>query len=597
MVASTKSILALAFLMSATKAVIAANQGDQDSFDQSMIRFAPGYVHSDATLSTAHSSDLNDFSSFASGTSLTISGHINRQIRWQNTEPGLGGALPEIEGDGQWIANYIATSAENPLWYSSTGLTDQGRELIDLIANSSNEGINAELISSINIDSWQSAQSSQNPETANKSLNDAFIRFSEIMGSGLVNPQITQKEWYRPADTIDALQLRRQIQSGVMTVAEAIDSVRPQHKMYAGLRSMLEQLEKRRSSKQVFVDTSKPLEFGEQGEHIVQLGQALQDHGDLSSDTQVSDVFDDGIQTAVKAFQSRHGLKADGIVTNKTLKALNTPITQRIEQVKANLERWRWFPAELENTNILVNIPEYRLHMSLEGNDIFSMDVVVGKPRHMTPVFSETMKFMEFAPTWTVPASITNEELLPLENRKPGYLASEEIDFYRRTSSGLVHVPRSQVTAEEMSMRPFPYVLRQRAGDKNVLGKVKFLMPNKHAIYLHDTQAKKLFGEKRRAFSHGCIRLSNPDLMAHVLLQVNGYDQSAVNEFMNLEETTRVNLDEPVPVHLAYFTAWMDGDGVMQFREDIYHQDERLINALQSLNKPTALTASNSGIQ
>ena len=219
------------------------------------------------------------------------------------------------------------------------------------------------------------------------------------------------------------------------------------------------------------------------------------------------------------------------------------------------------------------------------------MDVVVGKPKHMTPVFSETMKFMEFAPTWTVPASITNDELLPLENKKPGYLASEEIDFYRRTSSGLKRVPRSEVTAEHMAMRPFPFVLRQRAGKKNALGKVKFLMPNKHAIYLHDTKAKKLFGESKRAFSHGCIRLSDPNLMAHVLLQVDGYDQSAVHEYMGLEETTRVHLDDPVPVHLAYFTAWQDDKGVMHFREDIYRQDERLIKALQSLEKPVALAA------
>ena len=232
--------------------------------------------------------------------------------------------------------------------------------------------------------------------------------------------------------------------------------------------------------------------------------------------------------------------------------------------------------------------------MMHNDSQIFEMDVVVGKPKHMTPVFSETMKQVVFAPTWTVPGSITNEELIPIEKRSPGYLEREQIDFFRHTSSGLKRVPRSQITRETLDQSPLPYVLRQRAGDKNVLGKVKFMFPNKHAVYMHDTQAKKLFGEPQRAFSHGCIRLSNPDLMAYVIMQLDGYQQSEVNDFMALTDTTNVNLDTHIPVHIAYFTAWQDEYGMMHFRDDIYKQDQRLIQALdakQGKIEPLAVVA------
>lgn len=540
-----------------------------------------------AKLIAAGNSDIVDLSWFTGNKKPVFNDQLSRQSRWHST--ALARALPGIT-DHENNTNQLGDAkTELPLWYDSNGLTTHGQDLIRQIDIAAKEGISSKLISDKEFNNWILSNPELDPVAADKQLDQAFVQLARLTGTGIIDPLVAQKEWYRPADSIDADQLRKHIRSGIQTPAQAIDSVRPTHRQYAGLITMLERLQKMPAEQQVHIDAVENFGIGDEGSHVQRLRKALINYGDLAAESLIGEVFDSKLKKAVIQFQSRHGLTKSGIVDEKTLAALNTPITQRIDQVKANLERWRWFPTTLESTHILVNVPEYRLHMSLEGNDIFTMDVVVGKYRHMTPIFSETMKFMEFAPTWTVPASITNEELLPLEAKRPGYLLNEEIDFYRRTATGLQRVPRSEVTPEQMAMRPFPFVLRQRAGDKNVLGKVKFLMPNKHAIYLHDTKAKKLFGETHRAFSHGCIRLSNPDLMAHVLLQLDGYDQSAVHDFMALEETTRVNMNDPIPVHLAYFTAWLGDDGVMNFREDIYRQDQRLIKALQSADSKFSL--------
>jgi len=192
---------------------------------------------------------------------------------------------------------------------------------------------------------------------------------------------------------------------------------------------------------------------------------------------------------------------------------------------------------------------------------IVDMGVVVGSKKHQTPVFSKGAKFVEVAPTWTVPASITNNEILPIERRKPGYIDREKMDYFKK--------------------RPFPYVLRQRAGKDNVLGRIKVLMPNKYAIYMHDTQAKKLFAKTDRAYSHGCIRLSDPQRLGSLLLQLDGNSPEETQNILDKTETTRVKLHRQTPVHIAYFTAWIDDDGKLHTRKDVYKHNKNILAGLK----------------
>ena len=215
--------------------------------------------------------------------------------------------------------------------------------------------------------------------------------------------------------------------------------------------------------------------------------------GDLPINTVLTPFFDADLLVALKQFQQRNGIAASGIVDLRTRNALNTSIEQEITAVALSLERWRWMPRDLGSKHVFVNIPDYRVIMRENDEITLSMIAVVGSVEHQTPAFSRDMSYMEFNPTWTVPASIANRELIPKERHTPGYLASRQFTYLQRINNRLVKVPSEQVTADDFAQNPFPYVLQQRGGPINALGRMKFMMPNPHAIYLHDTQAKKHF--------------------------------------------------------------------------------------------------------
>lgn len=525
---------------------------------------------------------------FASG----IEGqHSFQRFLGAASEPALGAAY-SVTGDlgtGELSLKEISerrTRTADSVWKNQNGLSQNATNLIDTISAIANEGLDPDAYYHQQLQNIRRTDIEKlDDKKFNQLFENAFLALTTDLAQGAVDPLKAQKEWHRPAQGADAKSLLEELQQGLIDFQQAMDLARPQHPMYEGQIKSLRTYREKDASRQVFVEDGEKLQIGDDAARVTSLKQALQELGDLAVDSDVDTIFDETLKQAVVSFQERHGLEPDGIVSQATLKALNVPYATRITQLQANLERWRWMPARLEDTHILVNLPEYRLRMNNAGTQIFEMPVVVGKPKHQTPIFSETMKHVVFAPTWTVPSSITNDELIPLEKRKPGYLKSEEIDFFRWTDNGLKRVPRSSVTRETLNRRPFPYMLRQRAGDKNVLGKVKFLMPNKHAIYLHDTQAKKLFGKAKRAFSHGCIRLGDPDLMAYVIMQMDGHKQSEISTLMEATTTTKVDLETHIPVHLAYFTAWQDENGRTHFREDIYKQDQRLDKALRAQSR------------
>ncbi len=294
--------------------------------------------------------------------------------------------------------------------------------------------------------------------------------------------------------------------------------------------------------------------------------------------------IDADLVVALKHFQQRNGLVVSGIVDLKTREVLNTSIEDEITAISLSLERWRWMPRDLGDKHLFVNIPNYKVLLKEGEQTILSMVAVVGSVEHQTPAFSREMTYMEFNPTWTVPVSIANSELIPKELRKPGYLASRQFDYLQRINNRLVKVPAEKLTTDDFRKKPFPYVLRQRGGPINALGRMKFIMPNPYAIYLHDTQAKKHFTLNDRAFSHGCIRLSEPDRLAQQLLDGDGYSASDIKSALSTDKTQRVRLRSPVPTHLTYLTTWVDENGTLQQRPDIYNHDPALTIALRASN-------------
>lgn len=299
---------------------------------------------------------------------------------------------------------------------------------------------------------------------------------------------------------------------------------------------------------------------GESGLAIKEIKDRLRVAGDFPS-RDTSRIFDNDLVQAVKRAQRRFGLKENGVVDIPLVRQLNVPVEKRIDQLMVNMERLRTLPSSTGGTRLVANIPEYKLYVYEGDRVVFDMDIVVGKQENKTVIFNDEMKHIVFSPTWHVPPSIVKNEILPAMNRNRDYL----------WRNGYVQ------TGTEGGLP----VIKQLPGSKNALGKVKFVFPNAHNIYFHDTQAKSLFNLNKRAFSHGCIRLAEPEKLAVYLLRnAAGWSPEKIRRAMDSGKEQFVALPAPVPVALAYFTAWVDDSGLLHFREDIYGHDAAMAKKL-----------------
>jgi murein L,D-transpeptidase YcbB/YkuD len=274
-----------------------------------------------------------------------------------------------------------------------------------------------------------------------------------------------------------------------------------------------------------------------------------------------TDLFDENLKSGLRNFQTRFGFKADGKITSEVLAQINVTPVERVRQILINMNRMRWLPQEPEGHLIVVNTPAFILHMYNGKNTVFSMPVVVGKEGHNTTLFSDMLTTIVFSPYWNIPPSIVKNEIIPEMEKDNNYLASNDME----------------ITGENNGL---PEV-RQKPGPKNSLGKVKFLFPNSFNIYFHDTPAKGLFEKDMRAYSHGCIRLSEPEKMANFLLKDNPkWTPEKIDEAMNSGNEQYVKLKNPIPVFITYYTAWVDDNGTLHFRDDIYGHDKEVASKM-----------------
>jgi murein L,D-transpeptidase YcbB/YkuD len=260
----------------------------------------------------------------------------------------------------------------------------------------------------------------------------------------------------------------------------------------------------------------------------------------------------------IRSFQSRYGLGEDGVAGPSVLREMAAPLSKRIRQIIVNMERCRWLPTETDSNYLVVNIPQFKLHVYENNRINWSCNVVVGKETNKTVIFKGDMKHVVFSPYWNVPPSIIKKEIMPAMNRNKNYLNSHNMEW----NNGNV---------------------RQKPGPNNSLGLVKFLFPNSFNIYLHDTPSKSLFKEDKRAFSHGCIRVSEPRRLAEYLLRNNSsWPKDKIWNAMNSGKEQYVTLNPTVPVYIVYFTAFVDHEGKLNFRDDVYKRDEALASTLFS---------------
>ncbi|WP_283566008.1 L,D-transpeptidase family protein [Hymenobacter sp. H14-R3] len=287
--------------------------------------------------------------------------------------------------------------------------------------------------------------------------------------------------------------------------------------------------------------------------------------------------YDSKLVAAVKIFQRDLGLPPTGLVSGETLRQLNVPIQDRVNQVILNMERWRWLPKKFEPDYLLVNIPEYRLRVYEQGKEALTMRVIVGKTLTATPVFSDKMEYVVLAPYWNVPYSIIDKELRGRLVANPHYLDRLDMEVVKGYGRKATVINPATINWANVTQANFKYTVRRRPGPKNDLGNVKFIFPNSNDIYLHDTPHDELFSQTKRSFSHGCVRVEEPVKLAAYLLRNNpAWSQPVIEDTIAQHREKYITLKEKLPVYLVYLTAWADADGHAHFRDDIYGHDKSL---------------------
>lgn len=380
----------------------------------------------------------------------------------------------------------------------------------------------------------------------------AFLRYASDVTSGAVDPRGSTFLWRVETRAVNAAAL---LDQAVRTDAPAsvLEALRPAHPQYVALT---EALARHRRIASAGGWPSLPegarMRPGRRSPHTATLRARLQASGDFGG-VGAGNVLDKPLAAALKAFERRHGLEPDGVVDEATLAALNVPVEDRIRQIELNLERWRWQGWTPGARSILVNVPTFELRAYQEGREVLQMKIITGTGDSPTPVFGEDMTHVVFSPHWNVPPNILETEVLPAVRRDRGYLARNDMEMVR-TESG-------------------DWTVRQRPGPRNSLGLVKFVFPNPYHVYLHDTPADRLFARSRRVFSHGCVRVEKPEELARFVLAGSEWDDGEIARAMRSGQERFVALPEPVPVTIAYFTAWVDPDGTVRFGPDVYRHD------------------------
>jgi L,D-transpeptidase YcbB len=491
------------------------------------------------------------------------------------------------------LVQFYAHRRFQPIWVCEDGLLPHTEAFVRFLSQAEREGINPANYHLASIERLMAAQRliDQEPWARNLRswvdlellLTDAYFMYGAHLSTGQIDPKILHEVWFASRAELD-LQTRLQQAAETNQVGELLQNLRPTHGGYMALQQALMSYRDMasRGSWPVIPDGPK-LQRGDRGPRVVALHTRLLWSGDLDHALQpTSDIFDAGIEQALQKFQARHGLDTDGMVGSSTLAALNVPAAARARQIELNMERWRWLPRELEERYILVNLADFALNVVEHGHPALTMRVVVGKPERRTPFFSAEMTHLVLSPHWYVPPSIAIQDKLPLIRRDPSYVARQNFKLFKYGENGVTRVDPLSVDWSAVSARNFPYRLRQDPGPRNALGRVKFIFTNSYNVYLHDTPSRELFAKTERAFSSGCIRLEKPIELAEYLLQDDPkWSRQRILATIDKGAEQIVSLPTTIPVHLWYWTAWVDEQGLVNFRKDIYARDKVLDEALR----------------
>ena len=461
------------------------------------------------------------------------------------------------------------------IWTQENKLLDNFEPLKRLIADAPQDALPPARYHDALINSLKAGEQYDDIIAAELLLSDAYLSLAGDLANGLVNPRKTQPEWNAEKVSDEALgeMLAQGIVSGDLeTAVRTINNGNPR---YLALKSQYNALNGAPVAAEPAASTQPlpkvTLKQGMNHEAVAILREKL---GAPATDGD-STYFDGALAEAVTAYQQSHGLKADGIVSGKTRNLLNgnkasSGGNASADRLMINMERLRWMPQDMGESYVLVNIPSYYVKMYRGSEEIYASKAVVGQRDRQTPAFTDKLRHIVMSPTWTVPPTIMKKDKINKLRSNPGAFDGN----FEAVVGGRVLRPSA---VDWSTPGATGYRLRQKPGPRNALGRVKFLFPNKHAIYLHDTPSKSLFGRNDRALSSGCVRLQKPEEFANILLKNTNWSSERIKKAMNQEKEQWVNTPEQTPIYLVYWTTWSDPDGKIQTANDIYGKDSALL--------------------
>ena len=478
------------------------------------------------------------------------------------------------------ITSFYEKNSFKANWIKNDKFNESAIQLKEVLLNVEDEGLDPKIYRVQFLEKFFSKEtlSLKEKAIADIFLTNSFYLLAVHFSNGVIDPENLEEEWVSPKKNINLDDfIKESIEQ--QKVKSSLYSLFPQHEKYYKLRAKLKFLRKiKRDGGWIKIDTSINLRFGMTGENIRKLKLRLKQSGDFSGE--INEKYDDNLKKSIINFQKRHGLKQDGIVGPNTFKALNRDIEDLIKILEINMERLRWLPKTFGENYILTNIADLTLQVYENKQKAIEMNVIVGREERSTPVFSAKVSYLVLNPYWNVPKTIAVEDKLPLIKKDINYLKENNFTVVQYINGKFVEQNYKEINWDRLNENNFNYLLRQKPGSNNALGKVKFMFPNKYSVYLHDTPNKELFTQDERDLSSGCIRLEEPfKLLEYILRKNNKWDLKKVNTILETNKETAIILENKLPIHIVYLTAWVDNENRLQIRNDIYGRDARLISA------------------
>jgi L,D-transpeptidase YcbB len=486
---------------------------------------------------------------------IRIAGQAEPPIAVVLRKAPAGAAHAAFEESLPAVARFYDSRAFSPAWTAAAGWSAAGDSVLRVLRKAAEDGLNPE---EYDFPAFAGAAATRDADALARLdvlMSLAVVRYARDLGWGVTLPsEVDSDNAYdeRPfaADTV------LEKVASAADPGTALSGFAPPGVAYPLVKEGLARLRAVQARGGWSTVSAGPtLRAGDRGPRVQELRALLIERGDLSTDSPVSETFDPNLVTALEQFQERTGLEPDGVYGPKVVSELNVPLATRIQQVRLGLERLRWLPPSPPGRRVGVNLADFKAYVFESDQVIFETRTVVGKEFHETPMFSKLMTYIVINPYWNVPPSIVRREILPKVKADPDYLARNHMEMNGSS-------------------------IRQLPGSWNSLGRFKFMFPNHHNIYMHDTPARAAFARADRTGSHGCIRLEKPAELAALLLGPQGWTRDRIAAAVATGEQTVVPLKTPIPVYISYVTAFLGPDGLMHYRRDVYGRDKNLLDAL-----------------